>query len=81
MSTTIKTTKPVSKPTFTFASFKVGDFFLRPGTENVYLKNTEDTAVKVGQVGNPNPIMRTRSASYFNGLEVVPVDVTVTVAV
>jgi hypothetical protein len=78
---TTKVTKPVVKPTHTFASFAIGSFFLRPGTENVYLKNTADTAVKVGQVGNDNPIQRTRTAAYFNGLELVPVDASLTVAV
>lgn len=79
--TTVKTTKTAVKPSFTFESFAVGDAFLRPDTGNVYLKNSSDTAVKIGQVGNSSFKQRTRSGSYFSNQAVVPVDVTLTVAV
>lgn len=79
--TVVKTTKTVTKPSFTFASFAVGDAFLRPDTGNVYLKTDSNTAVKIGQVGNNSPKQRTRSGSYFDGQSVVPVDATLTVAV
>lgn len=79
--TTVKTTKTVSKPSFTFSGFSVGQAFLRPDTGNVYLKTDSNTAVKIGQVGNNEFKQRTRSGSYFDNQAVVPVDATLTIAV